>query len=84
MLTAPLNPGKRLKRGRVSSSTAYYSLEDDMKNVNRAERNASDADREDREHRGIGRKATVRRKRAARKAARRASKAILSNDSQEA
>jgi hypothetical protein len=55
-----------------------------MKNVNRAERAAAEAVEEDRDYRGVGRQATVRRKKAARRAARRASKAILSNDSQEA
>lgn len=84
MLTAPLNPDKKLKRGKISPFTAHYSLEEIMKNVNRAERGASDADREDREYRGVGRKATVRRKVEARQAARRVNKAILFNDSQEA
>lgn len=87
MLVTPLNPDKRLKRERISLSTAQYSLGDTMKNVNRAERNANHAVDDDREHRGLGRKATVRRKKAARKAARRAGKAILSilsNDIREA
>lgn len=52
-----------------------------MKNVNRAVRNASDADRADREYRGVGRASTARRK----VAARRAHKAIASweKDSQD-
>jgi hypothetical protein len=51
-----------------------------MKNVNRAERAAAEAAEEDREYRGVGRKATFRRKAAARRAARRASKAVTAHE----
>ncbi len=51
-----------------------------MKNINRAVRAAAKAVTDDREYRGIGRAATVRRKKASRRAARRASKAILAGE----
>jgi hypothetical protein len=47
-----------------------------VKNLNRATSKAARANRDDREYRGVGRKATVRRKVEARQAARRVSKAI--------
>lgn len=54
-----------------------------MNAVNRAIRAATEAVADDRDYRGLGRKATVRRKQAASRAARRASKAILAYEVQE-
>ncbi len=47
-----------------------------MKDINRAAKAASHADRDDREYRGVGRKASARRKVFARQAERRLHKAI--------
>ncbi len=51
-----------------------------MKNVNRASIAAAEAVTDDRDYRGVGRKASVRRKREARRAAVRASKALTAHE----